>query len=242
MTLPTIFLDDGGVLNDNQVRGGQWQRLVGEYFPPRLGGAPAAWAEANRLVSHRILTGPAWQARLHSTPDYAAFDRQYQLDWLHWMCAEVGVAPPPDDDACVALAHTASAAIIRQVRSAYPGAVHAIRALHGRGYRLCTATGASSREIAGYLEGMGVRGCFDRLYGPDLINTHKVGPEYYTRLLADAGVAPEAALIVDDNAEVLRWAAQAGAQTVRVGPAGPGPEPAISRLADLPDWLARRSP
>ena len=30
MALPAIFLDDGGVLNDNQVRGAQWRRLVGE--------------------------------------------------------------------------------------------------------------------------------------------------------------------------------------------------------------------
>ncbi len=43
LTLLTIFLDDGGgVMNDNEVRGPQWQRLVGEYFSPTLGGAPEA--------------------------------------------------------------------------------------------------------------------------------------------------------------------------------------------------------
>ncbi len=240
MPLPVIFLDDGGVLNDNQVRGAQWRRLVGEYFPPRLGGAPEAWAEANGVVIHRILERDAWQARLQATPDYATFDRQYQLDWLHWMCAHIGLTPPPDDE-CVALAHAASAAIIRQVRSACPGAVEAIRTLHGRGYTLHTASGGSARELAGYLEGMGVRKCFDRLYGPDLINTHKVGPAFYTRLLADAGVAPEAAVVVDDNAEVLGWAAQAGARTVlvRAAPvAGAETLRRINRLADLPALLS----
>ena len=43
-----IFLDDGGVLNDNDRRAPQWQRLVGEFFVPRLGGTHQAWAEANR--------------------------------------------------------------------------------------------------------------------------------------------------------------------------------------------------
>ncbi len=34
---PVILLDDGGVMNDNRLRGEQWQRLVGEFFAPRLG-------------------------------------------------------------------------------------------------------------------------------------------------------------------------------------------------------------
>ena len=33
-----VFLDDGGVMNDNNERGLQWQRLVSEYFVPLLGG------------------------------------------------------------------------------------------------------------------------------------------------------------------------------------------------------------
>jgi hypothetical protein len=30
-----VFIDDGGVMNDNNERGLQWHRLVGEYFVPR---------------------------------------------------------------------------------------------------------------------------------------------------------------------------------------------------------------
>jgi hypothetical protein len=119
MTLPAIFLDDGGVLNDNQVRGAQWQRLVGEYFPPRLGGAPEAWAEANRVVINRILEREAWQVRLRANSDYAAFDRAYQLDWLRWMCAHVASRPRP----MMSLALARNARPIRRVRSAYPGAI-----------------------------------------------------------------------------------------------------------------------
>ncbi|MFQ5795557.1 MAG: hypothetical protein ACE5JP_10975 [Candidatus Bipolaricaulia bacterium] len=42
-----LFVDDGGVLNDNTRRSLQWQRLLGEFFPPILGGTPESWAEAN---------------------------------------------------------------------------------------------------------------------------------------------------------------------------------------------------
>ena len=45
-----LFIDDGGVLNDNERRGAEWRRLIGEYLSPRLGGEPPVWGEANRIV------------------------------------------------------------------------------------------------------------------------------------------------------------------------------------------------
>ena len=42
-----IFFDDGGVMNDNRLRGMQWQKMLGEYFSPKYGGEPHKWAEAN---------------------------------------------------------------------------------------------------------------------------------------------------------------------------------------------------
>ncbi len=117
MTHPVLFLDDGGVLNDNRLRGEQWQRMVGEFFAPILDGAPEAWAEANRVVIDGILEPKAWFARLRAAPDYRSFDHVYQLDWLHRMCAIVGV-PPPTEAESVELARRASALIIRRVRAA----------------------------------------------------------------------------------------------------------------------------
>ena len=236
---PVIFIDDGGVMNDNRLRVEQWQRMVGEFFAPILGGSTTAWAEANRVVMDGIQEPTAWQARLQTAPNYQTFDRGYLLDWLQRMCAIVGVTPPPDAES-VELARRASASIVRRVHSAFPGAVEAIRTLHARGFTLHTASGESSRELAGYLEAMGVRDCFGRLFGPDLIDTHKAGPGFYTCLLADAGVAPEAALVVDDNPMVLRWATQVGAKTVLVGAAATdGFEPTlrIGSLAELPEQI-----
>ena len=49
-----VFLDDGGVMSDNRLRGVQWQRLVGEFFVPLLGGTHEAWANANLVVASRL--------------------------------------------------------------------------------------------------------------------------------------------------------------------------------------------
>jgi HAD superfamily hydrolase (TIGR01509 family) len=241
MTHLTLVLDDGDVLNDNALRGRQWQQLVGEFFAPRLGGTPAAWAEANRLVSARLLESTAWQARLRSATDYASFDRAYQIDWLHGMCTLLALPAPPEEES-VALANRTGAWVIGQVRAALPGAVEAIRTLHTRGYVLHTASGACSADLAGYLEGMGVRDCFGQLYGPDLLGVFKDGPRFYARVFADAGVAAADALVVDDNPQVTGWAAQVGAQTVLVrrGTAPTGRyDHHLPSLAELPALVAR---
>src|SRR6266702_1428013 len=70
---------------------------------------------------------------------------------------------------------------------------------------------------SGYLQAMGVHDCFGRLYGPDLIDTFKEGPEYYERMFADLGIAPADALVVDDCPRAIGWAMQVGARTVLVG-------------------------
>ena len=55
-----IFLDDGGVMNDNRLRGTQWQRMVAEFFVPKLGGTLEAWTAANYQVITRMLDADPW--------------------------------------------------------------------------------------------------------------------------------------------------------------------------------------
>jgi len=236
---PVLFIDNGDVMNDNDLRGAQWQRLVGEFFAPVLGGDPARWAEANHIVPPRL-----WEAFHVSTSarvnaEYDAFNRAFQLAWLRDMCAEVGVAPPIEEEAILRLAHRADAYVTPRVRAAHPGAADAIRALHARGYHLHTASGEHSTELDGYLTGMGVRHCFDRLYGADLVKAHKSGPHYYARVFADAGVNPADALVIDDKPFVLAWAAALGARTAVVGAATGEFEPdlRVGSLAELPDAI-----
>jgi len=239
-TRPIILLDDGGVMNDNRLRGEQWPLLVGEFFAPRLGGTVAAWADANRIVIQDILEATNWLRRIQMCSDYSSFEREYWLDWLGAMAQLVGVSLPPDEE-CIQLARQAEDYVIPRVRSAFPGASEAIQHLHAEGYTLHTASGESSVHLTHYLEGMGVRHCFGRLYGADLLNTFKEGPEYHTRLFADLQIAPADALVVDDSPRALAWARSLGARTVLVGSAGAVVDGTmhIHSLAGLPALLQK---
>jgi HAD superfamily hydrolase (TIGR01509 family) len=226
-------------MNDNTLRGQQWQRLLGEFYAPILGGTPERWGEANRIVSARLWgDGSSLPVSDQFDAAYEEFDRAFQLAWLRDMCEEAGV-PAPAEAVCLDLVRRADAYVTRRVQAAYPGAVDAIRALHEEGYHLHTASGESSTELDGYLTGMGVRHCFDRLYGADLVRALKTGPTYYSRVFSDAAVNPADALVVDDKPSVLAWAAQLGARTALVGTTNGDfvPELRVASLADLPEAI-----
>ena len=240
-----IFLDDGGVLNDNALRGAQWRLLAGDYMARRVGGAANEWAHANHVYATGLFAGGAWEARLDAAASYADFERAYYLDWVRGMCAMTGTEPPPEEDA-IRLGREAEAWIIARIRSGFPGATEAIRTLHERGYRLYTSSGASSTAMGVYLDTMDSRPYFTRLYGPDLVDTFKAGPLFYERIFADSGVAPSEALVLDDNPNAIAWAAEAGARTLLVG-SGPAPQVprglgAIGSLAELPGIIGEIGP
>jgi HAD superfamily hydrolase (TIGR01509 family) len=205
------------------------------------------WAEANRIVATGFFAPGAWQARLSSAPNYASFDYAYQRDWLRGMCQLVGVRCPPDEQA-VALARRAEAWIVPQVKASIPGASEAVQLLHRQGYTLYTASGSSSKWLQSQFVPMGIVSCFKRLYGPDLIDTFKAGPEFYRRVLADTRIAPSDALVVDDSPEAVRWATEVGARAVLIDPqsaqgrgtigqTAPSGALALSSLAELPALL-----
>jgi HAD superfamily hydrolase (TIGR01509 family) len=233
--LLNIFLDDGRVITDKQRRAAEFERLVGDCFVPLLGRTEAAWTSAHRTVVDRL----ADPQEALATADFVSFYRAYQFRWVGGMCELLDLPTPPEEE-CLDLAYRALGWITRRIQAALPGAVETIHLLYRQGYALHTASGSCSLELAGYFEGLGVRHCFGRLYGADLVNAFKEGPEYYARLFADAGVQPEMALVVDDSAEALDWAAQFGARTVLIG-SRPHPEtgttPRLESLAELPAFL-----
>ncbi len=232
-----IFLDDGGVITAKQRRAAEFGRLVGDCFVPLLGGTQEAWTRAHSAVVDRLADPQSLSAC--ASADFVGFYRAYQLRWVAGMCELLGLPTPPEEE-CLDLAYRALGWITRRIQAALPGAVEAIHLLHRQGYALHTASGSCSLELAGSFKGLGVRRCFGRLYGADLINTFKEGPQYYARLFADAGVQPAEALVVDDSAEATRWAARLGARTVLVS-ASPHPEtgttPRLESLAELPAFL-----
>src|SRR5258708_1075156 len=167
--------------------------------------------------------------------------RAYQVGWLRGMCGLAGIETPPEEER-LRLASRAAAFITCRVQAAFPGVVDTIRTLHRQGYMLHTASGESSVDLAGYLQAMGVRDCFGRLYGPDLIDTFKEGPEYYERMFADLGIAPADALVVDDSPRAIDCATQLGACAVLIGDSSlhrSGMTVHIGSLVELPALLQR---
>ena len=239
MTRPALFIDDGGVMNENARRARQWQRLVGPYFSSRLGGASQAWTAANADVAHRL--SAEYETHFNADPraSFSKYWATYQEAWLGGMCTAVGVALPADRAAWSRLCRECEAFVTRRVRAAYPGVIQAVRRLHAAGYVLRTASGERSWELQGYLIGMGVRGCFVDLCGADLVDTAKASQRFYERVFGHAGVAPDDALVVDDSEQALDWAADLGAQTVLCHPAAPtnGRHLHVRRLADLSSLL-----
>lgn len=204
----TVFVDDGGVLNDNERRAPQWRRLLGEYLVPRLGGTPEAWAIANTGVFERAWA--RYMAHLASAGSSGGVDPWVRADrarWLADMCAEAGVAPPRDLEGA---AVDAIGWVSERVRAEIPGAVDAVRKLAARGLVLHTASGGLSWELEPYLRGMGIRDLFSRLYGPDLVDRFKNGPHYYEAILAHSGTEALTAVAVDDGPDQRRWAAEVG--------------------------------
>ena len=123
-----LFLDDGGVLNDNSLRGPEWLRLIGAFMPARLGGTAEQWASANRIVFSQV-----WGDLQKRLPDFASheeFQRIYATTWLRSMCAYIGITPPPDDEA-VTLYRELSSYIGERATSAIAGAADA--------FSLCSA-------------------------------------------------------------------------------------------------------
>ncbi len=238
----TIFLDDGGVMNDNTRRAAEWRRLIGEFLTPKLGGDPGAWAEANSVVFARQWRRFEEWLSARGADEWGDFfgATEERERWLREMCEHVGVSAPRGD-ACPELALETERYVIPRVRAAFPGAVQAIERLHKRGYWLSTASGALSSDLEGYVTRMGVRQFFaERLYGPDLVQTLKGGPHFYRRIFEDADVDPAAALVVDDSPQAVRWAAEAGARAVLVAaePAAVKDSTAvIGSLSELPAFL-----
>ena len=239
-----VFLDNGGVLHDNERSSAEWGRLIGEYLAPRLGGDPSAWGEANRIVfEDQWRRFEAW-SEAHARDDhYVDFFKSAEesVRWLAEMCDSVGVRSPTRAT-CIALAASTERYVRPRVRSGFDDAAPGVRALFDAGYTLATASGETSEELDHYMAALGVRECFTgRLYGPDLVQAQKASALYYQRILVDVGVEPSQALFVDDNANAIAWAAEAGARAVhmcRQGDAAPAADHVVSNLLELVDLLS----
>lgn len=115
---PVLFIDVGGVLNDNRKRRVEWERMVGDFMPPRLGGTPEVWRKANVGVFQEV-----WgevQAQIADYKSYRDFYRTYASGWVSRMCSRVGV-PEPSEERAIEIYQQLAVHIAERASCAYPG-------------------------------------------------------------------------------------------------------------------------
>jgi FMN phosphatase YigB (HAD superfamily) len=230
--IEAIFLDDGGVINDNNLRGPQWQRLFGEFMVPRFGGEAVAWGDANlRFV---IEEGKLMHDGKFFPPgvDPDEVLRQRDDRFTSEIFADVGVEPPDSSEERVALAREFHNYGIARVRAEYPGAVSAVRELHGMSYALYMASGGKSADLRMQLTASGVVELFTETYGPDIAEIPKGGREFYDSILTHSGVDAAVALFLDDTPNSIRRIMETGARGVLISTSEEEPL-ATARLSSL---------
>ena len=192
-------------MNNNQVRGQQWRKLIGEYFAPRYGGEKENWSKANTKVMKYIID---YLDEIQLTNSHLSFKEFHSLEnkiWVEKMFEYVGL-PCPKEEEYDKIVHGSHAWIIPQVQSSYEGISDVIRDL-SKTYVLHTASNESSTTLD--------------LYVTDLM---KSSVDYYKKILAFSKISAEKAIVVDDNPTILRYAESVGLTVVQSCQDGQKPE------------------
>ena len=213
--MKVIFLDDGGVMNDNKCREPQWRELLSEFFASRYGGAKDNWKSANKYAFDKFMDNYNRTTKENPLINYNAFLKKMMSKWVTDMFNFVKIDPPPRDER-FQLSREVEEWVTPRVECAYPGIIDTIIDLKKRGYTLCTASGEVSWTLKGYLSGMEVIDCFTKFYGPDLINTLKGSTIFYQKIVNDMKISPEDAIVVDDSSTQLKFAKMLGISTIHV--------------------------
>lgn len=208
-----IFFDDGGVLNDNDIRGPQWSAFCGEFFHSKFGGDPKVWGEANRKITTSLATS-FWGDTKVISQDYIMFYANYKSEWVKQMFEEYGRSVPPKKDR-ERIFDTTIEYVWPKIHSAIPGIVECVKELFSKGFLLYTSTGLHSKEIKMVLEGMGIKQFFSEFFGPDLINTRKRNPKFFDHIFKKVSIDSSKAIVIEDNPEFIGYALKTGAQVIQ---------------------------
>lgn len=215
MNVKHVFIDDGGVLNNNARRGKQWATVVGVYMANSLGGSEGEWREANLRVFPLVWSNIQSQ----QISEFDAFYRKFCSDWLRAMTRAVGRGAEVTD--ARELYKPLSLEAGKLVDAAIEHAATCVGELSTRAH-LHMASGTASWELEAILTRMGIKDNFLTLYGPDVTNVNKIGPEFYSQIFAHAGLSPQECIVIESSEEACQWALQAGAQVVHVDIEGGG--------------------
>ncbi|KAF9167864.1 Polynucleotide 5'-hydroxyl-kinase grc3 [Actinomortierella ambigua] len=159
-----VFLDSGGVVNDNHVRGPQWVQCFREYMPTlglAEGVAGAEWVEALALVGEEERRIDIWDKLLGDSKGYLQFERKYFVYWvnaLERMLKETilpssstparTVQLPPTEEEQLALAKSIHSYCVAHIKADIPGACDAILEMRTKlGCKLYTSSSELSTDL-----------------------------------------------------------------------------------------------
>ncbi|MCG3227521.1 MAG: HAD hydrolase-like protein [Candidatus Heimdallarchaeota archaeon] len=237
----SLFFDDGGVMNDNRIRGMQWQKMIGDYFSPKYGGEPFMWAEANFEFINEIVKEYQEIIGVGDLVDYHTYYTDFVKRWITSMFEHVGVKLPANEEHGKIYLEVVEM-ITPNVRASYPGVTDCIRKLHNQGFKLYTASAEHSIELRGYLRGMRVQDLFEKFYGPDLINIHKLSELFYEGIFNNLRINPKTAIVIDDNPTFLEFALKAGASVIQAcltGEHEPVYQYHVKHMSELPEVVVQ---
>lgn len=212
-SIRAIFIDDGGVLNDNRLRSIEYPRLIGEFMSACLGGTAQQWADANSQTFP-----PLWaklQRQIMDFPNHQAYQREYEHLWIGGMCSLMSV-PMPHDDIVFRIAREAAIFTGKHAQTEIEGATDLVWKLFGSGYTLYTASGSPSWELKEIFTRMGINNAFGGLYGPDIVEKVKYGAKFYKQIFAHSDVTPSECVVIESSHKCCNWAIEAGAQAIWV--------------------------
>ena len=242
----TVFLDFDDTLNDPFVLLGMYSDRIGALLAPQHGGEARDWAKAS--VETLIVLEQEYLDRFAAAPrsGYCAWLDQVQGRSIEQIFRLMELPSPSNAQE---LARNLQFQALSACDATFPGAQQALAALAGAGCRMHMASGQESEYLRAALIGAKLAAFPQRLYGPDLIDCAKEGPEYYDCLFADIGMRPQDALIVDDQPTVIAWALQCGATVIqshlspeRHHPTVPGVAATLTDLHALPQLIALHHP
>jgi phosphoglycolate phosphatase len=116
---------------------------------------------------------------------------------------------------------------------ALPGALDAVRALHGAGYAIGLATNDSTAGARRTLETFGIGDLFTATLGYDAVPNPKPAADPCLVFAGKAGVTPGEVAVVGDNAHDLEMARAAGAGLAIAVLSGNGTRENLAPLADV---------
>jgi phosphoglycolate phosphatase len=129
----------------------------------------------------------------------------------------------------------------------YPGVRESVDRLRDAGKRLAVLTNKPVRMSRAIVDGLGLAAHFFQIYGGNSFDFKKPNPIGVEKLLAESGIAREAALMVGDSSVDVQTARNARIQccgvTYGFQPetlADPAPDLLVDRMEDMADWVLKK--